>query len=112
MTKAFTIYEKDTGKILSNRICAPGDLRTNEGEEALDGIFSPIEYTVSNGAAVKKPQAEIDAHYQEEAAHLEKARAANIDPIALLSEVLRSKGIDIKSADLTAAKTKLKNKTS
>jgi hypothetical protein len=43
---------------------------------------------------------------------LEKAKALNIDPIAVLSEALRAKGIDIKPADLMAAKAKLQKKIS
>jgi hypothetical protein len=117
MIKPFCIYEKATGRILSNKICDPNDLRLKEGQASLDGWFDDVEHVVIAGndgqpTATRKPQEEIDAYRAAQAAHLEKAKALNIDPIAVLSEALRAKGIDIKPADLMAAKAKLQKKIS
>ena len=57
----YTIYKIETGEILRIVICNDPDEQIANGEAYIEGEFSDIEYTVSNGQAVVKPTPTFDA---------------------------------------------------
>jgi len=57
----YTIYNIATGEILRIVICDNPDEQISNGQAYLEGSFSDIEYTISNGQPIAKPNPVFDA---------------------------------------------------
>lgn len=110
----FTVYALDTGEVLRSGYCSAKDLQyqAREGQGVLAGVKGhDVDDRVITPANAAQPylrrRSKADCATRRQRPPEDGGQASPADPLAVLVEVFRAKGIEISQADLAAATASL-----